>query len=270
MKSVLTISFLVLTSCSSFDWQGHRGARGLYPENTIGAMEKALEYPIDTLEFDVVVTKDKKVILSHEPWINPEICDVKKKLNIYKMNYKEVARIDCGSKVFPRFPKQEKVPAFKPLLRDVLSKFKDSGKKFNIEIKSTILDEKKGFQPSVSEFSELVIKEIKHHLDESDYTIQSFDFRVLKYLKEKYPEVRLVALVYEAMPVSQMEKNLGFLPEVYSSYYKFLTEADIKEYQERNVRIIPWTINSQEEMNALIEMGVDGIITDYPDLIKNH
>jgi glycerophosphoryl diester phosphodiesterase len=114
MKNIILSLLVFIPSLSfAFDWQSHRGARGLYPENTTGAMLEALKYPINTLELDVVVTADKKVIVSHEPWMSDEICldpDGKsfegKKYNISKMSLKDVQEFDCGSKPHPRFPRQ--------------------------------------------------------------------------------------------------------------------------------------------------------------------
>ena len=154
---ILLASILVSYSAFAFDWQGHRGARGLYPENTIGAMREALSYPlITTLEFDVVISKDGQVIVSHEPWMSEEIClDPKgepvkdKAVNLYKLTAKEIAEYDCGSKPHPRFPHQKKVKTHKPLLKDLLSDINKTHPKiaFDIEIKSTVEDEKNGFQP---------------------------------------------------------------------------------------------------------------------------
>src|SRR5688500_18409587 len=104
--------FLLLISCHfvlAFDWQGHRGDRGLYTENTIGSMHEALKYAVTTLELDVVISKDHKVVVSHDPWLEPKICVTKKPLSIYQLNYDQIMKIDCGSKPHPDFPEQQKV-----------------------------------------------------------------------------------------------------------------------------------------------------------------
>src|SRR4249920_1281485 len=137
----------------SFDTQGHRGCRGLMPENTFPAMKTALDLGVTTLEMDVVITKDKKVVLSHEPFFNHEITTKpdgtyvtepeEKSLNIYKMDYEEVKRYDVGMKPHPRFPQQQKIKVFKPLLSDLLDSvqhYMTTSKRpmpyFNIETKS--------------------------------------------------------------------------------------------------------------------------------------
>lgn len=265
----------------AFDWQGHRGARGLYPENTLGAMELALDFPINTLEFDVVITKDKKIVLSHEPWMSKVIClDPKgnkiqgKEFNIYQMNYEEVERFDCGSFPHPDFPEQKKVRSSKPTLRKVITeiesklKLKEKEISYNIEIKSTLENERLGFQPPYQEFSDLVIGELKEILPTSKFSIQSFDWRVLKYIHHKYPEVKLVALKYGHFEVEKVIRELGFKPYIFSPWFKDLTKEKVKGFQKLGVKVIPWTVNELKDLKRVKEMNVDGMITDYPNRIE--
>lgn len=276
--------FLCLFFCGhavALDWQGHRGARGLYPENTIGSMREALKYPVTTLEMDVVVSKDHQVVVSHEPWMSEEIClgPEGKALRplahkIYQLKYDEIVKYDCGSKPHPRFPEQVRVSVGKPLLATLIDSMEETLKTLNrqnveysVEIKSSLADEKAGLQPDIKTFSELVIKTLQKKLPETRFLIQSFDWRVLRYIKEKYPKIRLVALTEKAVKPSEDLKELGFNPTVYSPYYQFLTESHVKFFHEREIKVIPWTVNEVSEMEALIKMGVDGIITDYPNRI---
>lgn len=273
--------FLFVNVAYAFDWQGHRGARGLYPENTLGAMELALNYPITTLEFDVVVTKDKRVILSHEPWMNKVIClDPKgkkisgKEFNIYQMDYQQVELFDCGSLSHPDFPEQKRTKSFKPTLHKVITeierKLKTEKKDitYNIEIKSTLENEKSGFQPEYQEFSDLVIKEIFELLPIDKFSIQSFDWRVLKYIHQKYPKVRLVALKYGHFEVEKTIQELGFKPYVFSPWFKDLTKEKVKGFQKQGIKVIPWTVNEVRDLKRVQAMNVDGIITDYPNRIE--
>lgn len=275
-KFILCAIFFISTAAASFDWQGHRGARGLYPENTIGAMREALAYPnITTLELDVIIAKDGEVVVSHEPWLAEEIClgldgkPVKEKsVNLYKLTSAEIAQFDCGSKPHPRFPQQKKLKATKPLLKDLLSEINKTHPKipFNIEIKSLPEDEKAGFQPNVKVFTDKVIATIKGVVDLSRVHIQSFDWRVLKYLKATYPEVKTVALTEdEKFSAKSVLKELGFIPTVFSPYFKNLTKSLVDEFQRSGMKVIPWTVNEVTDMRQIISMGVDGIITDYPD-----
>lgn len=274
--------FLCLLSClftirahAEFDWQAHRGGRGLHPENTIHAMKEALKYPITTLELDVVMSKDNKVVVGHEPWMNEQICltpggaEVKgKEVNLYSLNYSEIQKYDCGSKAHPLFPRQSRSKQHKPLLDELLKNLKSSGKKFNIEIKSTPDDEKAGYQPDYKIFTDKVISVIEDHLKPEQFTIQSFDWRVLKYLHNKYPHINLVALQGSSFDREKVIKELGFRPAVFSPHYEHLSAADVAWFHKQNIKVIPWTVNSLDTMRKMIAMHVDGIITDYPDLIS--
>ncbi len=264
-----------------FDIQGHRGARGLKPENTIPAFLTALDSGVTTLELDVVITKDKEIIVSHEPWMSAGICSdpfgkpvsekEEKKYNIYKMTYGQVKQFDCGSRGNARFPEQEKMAVSKPLLSEIIIAAENYIKNFtryevdyNIEIKSEKeLDGK--FQPAPEEFSDLVYNLIDQYLPLDRIIIQSFDFRVLKYWHEKYPHVRLAALVENLNTIDENIKDLGFTPSIYSPDYTLLSKDEVKHCHTLNMRVIPWTVNDSAEMLALKGMGVDGFITDYPD-----
>lgn len=276
MKILFFLAVCLATSvCHAFFWQGHRGARGLFPENTIEAMQEAVKFPITTLEMDVVVSKDDKVVVSHEPWMSEEICltpegkTVKdREYNLYKMTYEEIAKFDCGSKIHPRFTKQTKMKTKKPLLSDLLRVLKKSKKDFSIEIKSTIEDERDGFQPDYKKMTDLVMKEIKTALKVKQVMVQSFDWRVLQYLRQVYPEYQTVALIEEKFKAEEIITKLGFKPTVFSPSYDMLTKEIIQYFHQQKVLVIPWTVNDPKHMEELKKLGVDGIITDYPDLIK--
>jgi len=264
-----------------FDVQGHRGCRGLRPENSIPAMLLALDSGVTTLEMDVVVTLDKQLVLSHEPWMSASIClDAEGKElspkdslkhNIYKLTYEQVRQYDCGSKGNERFPEQLKMASYKPLLKDVIVAVENHIKNhtkyevdYNIEIKSDPKGDNK-FHPKPEEFSKLVHDLLDEYIPMSRVVIQSFDFRVLKVWHEQYPEIRLAALVENKKSISSNLKDLGFNPTIYSPYYKFVTAELVKSCHDRKMRLIPWTVNDEREMLSLKGMGVDGFITDYPD-----
>lgn len=269
-----------------FDVQGHRGARGLKPENTIPAFLSALDTGVTTLEMDVVITKDKQVILSHEPWMSASICldpagnpltaKEEKKYNLYQMTYAEVRKFDCGSKQNERFPGQEKIPVSKPLLQDVIIAVEHYIKNYtiyevdyNIEIKSSPEGDNK-FHPPIGEYSDLVYTLLDEYLPMERVVIQSFDFRVLKYWHEKYPEVRLAALVENLKSIDSNLRALGFKPSIYSPYYKLLSKEKVEYLHRQKIRVIPWTVNEVSEMLSFKGMGVDGFITDYPDRARKY
>ncbi len=269
-----------------FDIQGHRGSRGLFPENTIPAFLKALDLGVTTVELDVVITKDKKVILSHEPWMSASICldpdsaeiseKDEKKLNIYSMTYEEIQAFDCGSKGNEKFPMQTKVRVAKPLLSDVIIAVEEHIRNYtlyevdyNIEIKSTNDGDKKS-HPGVEEFSDLVYLVLDQYIPLERVVIQSFDFRVLRYWHKKYPNVRLAALVENLKSIDANLEDLGFKPSIYSPYYKLLNKEKVNYLHKQKIRVIPWTINEESDMLAFKGMGVDGFITDYPDRARKY
>ena len=266
------------------DVQGHRGARGLVPENTIPAFIRALEEGVTTLELDVVITKDKQVVISHEPYMSISICSKPngqpvtnsemEQFNIYQMTYAEVSRFDCGIRGNSRFPEQQKMAVSKPLLVDMIKQVENYLAEkglpkvaYNIELKST----PKGdgiSHPQVEEFADIVQTVLDQVLTNDRYTIQCFDFRVLKYYHQKYPDVDLVALVENMKGVKGNLKELGFVPEIYSPYHALLSRKDIELCHQEGMKVIPWTVNDRDRMEKLVNWGVDGIITDYPDRAK--
>jgi len=269
-----------------FDIQGHRGARGIMPENTIPAFIKALDLGVTTVELDVVITKDKKVVLSHEPYMSSAICldsagneipeKSEKKFTIYTLTYDQVKSFDCGFKVNTNFPAQEKMKISKPLLSDVIVAIENHIRSYslyevdyNIEIKSTREGDNK-FHPAVEEFSDLVYQLVDQYLPMERVVIQSFDFRILKYWHKKYPEVRLAALVENTKSIDANLNALGFKPSVYSPYYKLLNRQKVLYLKKMKIRVIPWTVNEESEMLVFKGMGVDGFITDYPDRARKY
>lgn len=264
-----------------FDIQGHRGTRGLMPENTIPAFIMALDSGATTIELDLAVSKDKQLVVSHEPWMSASICSnpsgasiqpkEEKKYNLFQMPYSQIRQWDCGSMGNDQFPQQRKMAVAKPLLVDVIIAVENHIKNYsryevdyNIEIKSLPAGDDK-FHPKPEVFSDLVFNLLDQYLPLDRVVIQSFDFRVLRYWHEKYPQVRVSALVENKKSVEENLSELGFTPSIYSPYYKLLTKDDVKYLHDKKVRVIPWTVNEPSEMLALKGMNVDGFITDYPD-----
>jgi glycerophosphoryl diester phosphodiesterase len=288
---LLALSLLVHVHAFSqyipkFDVQGHRGARGLMPENSIPAFLAALDSGVTTIELDVVITKDKQVVVSHEPWMSSAICldssgtpilaKDEKKFNIYKLTYDQVKQFDCGSLGNKNFPQQQMMKTTKPLLKDVIAAVEYHIKSYasyevdyNIEIKSSPEGDGK-FHPRVEEFSDLVYNLLDQYLPLERVVIQSFDFRVLKYWHTQYPQIRLSALVENTKSIEANLAVLGFKPHVYSPYFKLLSREKVRYLHSQRIRVIPWTVNEVSEMLSLKGMGVDGFITDYPDRAKKY
>lgn len=266
------------------DVQGHRGARGLMPENTIPAMKKGLELGVSTLELDVCISKDKLPVVSHEPYFSATITltpegnaipeSEEKSYNLYELNYNAIRKYDVGSKFHPGFPKQQKMTAYKPLLAELIDSVEQYAAKknmpdphYNIEIKSS--PEGDGvYHPEPEEFVALVMQVVEGKEIQKRVILQSFDPRVLEVINNRYPYMRTAFLVDNLMGLEANLQRLSFQPAVYSPYHKLVTQKTVEECHERGLKIIPWTVNSKVRIGKLVRMGVDGIITDYPYLIE--
>jgi glycerophosphoryl diester phosphodiesterase len=267
-----------------FDKEGHRGCRGLMPENTIPAMLKAIELGVTTLEMDVMITKDKEVVVSHEPFFNHEITTLangtfttsatEKSWNIYQLTYQQVSNIDVGIKPHPRFPQQQKIKATKPLLSTLIDSVETYCKqhnlppvRYNIEIKSTPATDTI-FHPIVSEYADLLMKVITDKKIKNRVVIQSFDFRALQYMHKHYTSIPLAMLIEDddKRTLEEQINALGFVPAIYSPAYVLLTKAVVDAAHNKKLKVIPWTVNDKAAIEKLQQMGVDGIITDYPNL----
>ena len=263
------------------DVQGHRGCRGVLPENTVEGFVKALEVGVTTLEMDVVISKDKKVVVSHEPYFAHEISTApdgttitegnEKQHNIYQLTYDEIKRYDVGLKEHRGFPSQKKIPAYKPLLSQVLKESEAyvdrTGLKkphYNIEIKRKP-EEDSEFHPPVDEFTKLVVQEV-YALDISERVIiQSFDMESLQYVKQIAPDLRTALLIENDNAFRQNIMELGYTPDIYSPDFKLVSSDLVMACKDQGVLLIPWTVNEKDDMLRMIQLQVDGIITDYPE-----
>jgi glycerophosphoryl diester phosphodiesterase len=261
--------------------QGHRGARGLFPENSLLGFEKALEIPeVSTLELDLCVTADDQLIVSHEPWLNEYICTIIDSssggidYNLYKMTYDSIQQFDCGSKGHPDFPKQQLATAKKPLLKELFAMIDEKGLRwpnFNIEIKAR----RKGddvYHPRPKKFAALVVEalnELNQAYPEAEVlnkvSVQSFDLRVLREVRKTALPVKLSLITEKAANPAKEMDALGFPVDIYSPSYELVTPQLISWCHFRQIAVIPWTINDLEEMQNLVDMGVDGVISDYPN-----
>ncbi|MGZ4098553.1 MAG: glycerophosphodiester phosphodiesterase family protein [Bacteroidia bacterium] len=263
---------------------GHRGARGLWPENTITGFIEAVKSGVDYLEMDVIISGDKKVVVSHEPWMNPDFCtdpagkeieNSGEQLNLYKMSYAEIIRYDCGKKGNKEFPLQKAVPEYKPLLWEVVTKVDAFSKanhlppvNYNIEIKSEIQHDEI-YNPMPGIFVDLVYEEIKKLHIEARIILQSFDVRILREIRQKDPSIPISLLVENTDGLETNLKNLGFMPDIYAPDFHLINEALIQGLNIRNIKLITWTVNEISDMKKMIELGVKGIITDYPNRLNN-
>jgi glycerophosphoryl diester phosphodiesterase len=274
-----------LPTPAGFDWQGHRGCRGILPENSVPAFLKALEYPeVTTLELDLAVSKDNKLIVSHEPWFNSAICTTPNgdslsekdgaKILLYQLSAEQIRGYDCGSKGNKRFPEQSKMAVHKPTFKEVVEAVKEKHPdrfksiRWNIEIKSEA--EWDGLRtPPVETFAALVIQEIRQLGIDKRSNVQSFDLRALEAMHRQAPDIPLAYLIENMDSVEKNLKKLSFKPQIYSPYYLTISKKTLRICRENGIKLIPWTVNDVTAMRRLIRLGVDGIITDYPNRIAS-
>jgi glycerophosphoryl diester phosphodiesterase len=286
---LVTMSLLLFFGCAEeaaqaprpFDAQGHRGCRGLMPENSIPAFQEALRLGVTTLELDVVITRDSQVLLSHEPFFSNSICkdstgayipdSVEKQYNIFQMSLAETRKFDCGSVPVARFPEQKQISLYKPLLSEVIEVVEGQRQRdslplffYNIETKSQ--PETDGiFHPEPEAFVDLVVKVLREKGILDRCLLQSFDVRSLQVAHRKYPDLKLVLLVENELSLGENLEKLGFDPDFYSPEDRLVSSGLLKMLRLKNIPLIPWTVNDTSEMRRLMELGVDGLITDYPD-----
>ncbi|MEO0471441.1 MAG: glycerophosphodiester phosphodiesterase family protein [Bacteroidota bacterium] len=267
----------------NIDLQGHRGCRGLLPENTIPAFLRAIDIGVNTLELDVVISADRQVVVSHEPFFNHEISqkpdgtavseEEEKSLNLYQMDYATIQTFDVGMQPHPRFPDQQKIAVSKPLLRDVIAAAeahaKAKGKApllYNIETKS-LPETDNQYHPEPARFVELLLAEVQKGGILERTTIQSFDPRTLQVIHPNNPGVKLALLIENTDSPEDNLNQLGFTPDIYSPYFVLVNEALMTLANEKGMQVIPWTLNETEDMKKMLKLGVHGIISDYPDRV---
>lgn len=287
MKTITLFSLVLLgahlsVAQTKFNTEGHRGSRGLMPENTVPAMKKAMDLGVKTLEMDVVITKDKQVVVSHDTYMSADISlkpdgspvtvEEQKKINIYQLPYAEVKTYDVGRKPHPQFPRQEKLAAHKPLLTELIDSVEAyaavkglPAPMYNIEIKSSAATDGV-YHPEPREFVDLVMAVLQKYKLGNRLIIQSFDVRPLQLIHKQQPAISLSYLTMNSKTLDENLASLGFKPTTYSPYYKTVTPETVKACHDQGMTIIPWTVNTKAEIDSLKKMGVDGIITDYPDL----
>lgn len=283
-KSVQQKNVTKSVAFPAFSAEAHRGGRGLMPENTIVAMLDAMNYPaVTTLEMDTHITKDGKVVVTHDDYLSPgfmltpngqEIPTADaKKYPIYQMDYQQLKAFDIGTKVHAGFPKQRKIKTYLPLLSDLIdsvqNEIKLKRKKqyfYNIETKC---DEKGDnvVNPTPEVFVKLLMDVIEQKKITPYVVIQSFDKRTIQLIHQKYPGVRTSFLVSNKKTYEQNIADLGYKPFILSPNYNMVDADLVKKAHADGIKVIPWTVNTPEEINKLKALKVDGIISDYPNLL---
>lgn len=280
----ISLGFLSAKAQRSFDTEAHRGGRGLMPENTIPAMLNGVRTGVRTLELDTHITADGKVVVSHDGYMNslimqkPDGSDIpkaeEKQYILYKMNYADIRQFIEGVKDYPAFPQQQKIKTYKPLLSDLIDSVETYVKThhlkpvhYNIETKSSAAGDNVE-NPVPAEFVKLLMDVIKQKKVTKRVIIQSFDPRTLQVLHQQMPRVKTAFLI-QAGDYDGSIKTLGFKPTILSPEQKIVTADMVNTAHKNHVQVIPWTVNDEDKMKALIDLKVDGMISDYPDrLVK--
>lgn len=274
----------VPSSFPEFYKEGHRGTRGLMPENTIPSMIKAIEDGANVIEVDVYTSKDGKVIVTHDPAVNylhtldpsgKELTKEEgKKFIFHQMNYEDIRKFDVGLKPHKDYPLQKNLPAYIPLFSELIDSVEAYLKAnnlpkviYNIELKSSEkYDNTYNATPEVLVDAVMEVVNSKG-LNRSRYYIQSFDMRPLQYIHKKHPKIALGFLTSSKNTFEENIKQLGFVPHMYSPVFTLVTPELVAKCRANNTRLIPWTVNTKEDMQRLIKMGVNGIITDFPNYL---
>ncbi|MBR0838370.1 glycerophosphodiester phosphodiesterase [Bradyrhizobium manausense] len=302
--SVLTTGQAMIGQTMAFDLEAHRGGRALLPENTLPAFANALTMGVDTLELDVGVTADGEVVVSHERGLNPDLARDANggyvavpgtpfvKLRLADVRTYDVGQIRPGSAYAKQFPDQRAVPGTGiPTLKELFALVRKSGNdkvRFNIETKIDPGHPDESLEPQGFVAKLLgVIEEAKF----SDRVmIQSFDWRTLLLVQQQAPTIPTVYLTIQrgSAPTIALDKatswTAGFSPAdhgdslprtikaaggaVWSPYFGDVTAALVAEAHAQGLRVVVWTVNKPDDMARMIEIGVDGIISDRPDLLR--
>lgn len=287
-----------------FDLQGHRGARGLMPENTLPAFEKALALGVTTLELDTVMTADGVVVVHHDrrlspprtrdaagAWIAADDPPAIRSLTAAELAAYDIGSARPGSRIAERYPDQARLDGVRiPALAAVLARAEAlSGGTIRYNIETKISPEAPEESPDPETFAKALVALLKEAGVAERAAVQSFDWRTLQVVQAAAPEIATVYLTAEQDWLDNLGRGdptpspwLGSLaidwaevtlPQaiartgaaVWSPYYRDLTVADLKEAQKLGLRVVVWTVDDPADMASLIDLGVDGIITDYPD-----
>ncbi len=303
LRLAILIAAAVTTQAAAFDLQGHRGARGLAPENTLPAFARALAIGVTTLELDAGLTEDGVVVVAHDRRLNADIARgtdgrwlVGRTRTIRELSFHELSRYDVGrtrpgSEYSGRFPVQRRMDGVRiPKLEDVFElarRAHNDEVRFNVETKLSPLAPDETAGPE--EFARAVIQVVRASHVERRTTIQSFDWRTLALVQREAPEIATAYLTSDAENVRDVGAGAspwtngirfadhGSVPKmvkaagggIWSPNYRDLTEALLKEAKGLGLQVLPWTVNDPPDMERLIDWGVDGIITDYPDRLRD-
>jgi glycerophosphoryl diester phosphodiesterase len=295
MLPLLALAF----SAGAFDLQAHRGGRGLMPENTLPAFENALALGVDTLELDIGVTADGAVVISHDPSLNPLITrdpagqwlpagkgPLIKSLTLAQLQAYQLGRIQPGTPYASTFASQQPRDTRMPTLAALFERVKTlaaNDVRFNIETKVEPTHPDDTVGPEA--ITRALLQVVRDAGMAARVTIQSFDWRTLQLVQKLEPSIPTVYLTIQTANTDNVRDGWtagfrladhGSVPRmvkaaggaVWSPNGGAVTEAVVKEAHALGVKVVPWTINAPADLDRLLGWGVDGLITDYPDRLR--
>lgn len=274
-----------LTASPLTQVHGHRGGAGLMPENTIEAMIHAVSLGVKTLELDVQISRDSQVVVSHDSYMNgkfvrmPDAQDILQEdqanYQLFYMDYDSIVRFDCGSKMHPNFPMQQKMVVHLPLLSALIDSVEHyctsnnlESVSYNVEIKSSAVKEMQGHVPHYRVFADLTMKVLNHRRLGGRLIVQSFDCRILNYLHGVHSDLRLSYLVEpkDSSFTTNLAK-LDFKPEFYAPHFSTLNETSLRMIRADGLKVAAWTVDKTKDIKNMLELGVDVIISNYPNRV---
>lgn len=297
MKKIIILfaGILMLASCSAFKktstsakepvmLHAHRGGTGLMPENTIPSMKNGVKCGADYLELDFVFSKDKQIVVSHDLYMNMAFTlkpdgskiskEENKKIRLASMTYDSIAKYDVGSLDYPKFPSQKKLKVSKPLLSVMIDSVEWYAAQnhlpkphYNIEVKNSWKQPKDavGYYPNIEEVAHRIVALIREKGIENRCLVQTFEAEMVTVLHRLYPNLVVGYLTSDPNFDADI-KTIGFVPNYYNPQFQKVDAALVKKAHDAGAKIVPWIVDSADDMNALLKMGVDGIITDYPNI----
>ena len=288
----------------TFDLEGHRGTRGLAPENTLAAFRRALQIGVTTLETDIAVTKDGVAVLSHDPRLNPDLVRdesgqwlAAQGPSIHSLALEELRRYRLGrtnpqSRYARDFPEQQPSDGERfPTLAELLDLVGESGKPVRLNIETKLTPDNSGDTVDPQTYVRVIVDALRKAKLADRATIQSFDWRTLVELRKVAPDIPTSCLTIDTQNNSTMApaadgkspwhaglalRDYGSVPALvaaagcttWSMFWRNLTPELVREAHGKGLKVLPWTVNNPADMERLIDMGVDGIITDYPDRLR--
>jgi len=276
-------ALLIPMSAAAFDLQGHRGARGMAPENTLVAFATALTVGVDTLELDVGVTRDGVVVVCHDRRLNPDVArgpdgrwieapgPLLHSLSYAELERYDVGRLRPGSDYAAQLPEQQPADGARiPRLADVFALVKKSGNtevRFNIETKISPSAPEDTLAPEP--FARALIAEIRAAGMQARSSVQSFDWRTLHVVEREAPDIRTVYLTGRRRGnASQPAAVHAAGGRIWSPSYETLDSQALVEARKLGLEVIPWTVDEPAYIGRFLDLGVDGLITDYPERVR--